>query len=88
MIGIMLVTCVYLLTNIAYLAGLTINEMVSSRAVAVVSVVCLLNKTAIQWFLVRFICSAPRVVPRREQGDTIPRAPNRWGAPKSANSIA
>lgn len=37
MIGIPLVTLVYLLTNTAYLAGLTMTEMMSSRAVAVVT---------------------------------------------------
>ncbi|XP_076802749.1 b(0,+)-type amino acid transporter 1-like isoform X1 [Clavelina lepadiformis] len=35
MIGIPLVTIVYLLTNIAYLAGLSVTEMMISRAVAV-----------------------------------------------------
>uniref|UniRef100_H2YIK4 b(0,+)-type amino acid transporter 1 n=1 Tax=Ciona savignyi TaxID=51511 RepID=H2YIK4_CIOSA len=35
MIGIPLVMLVYVLTNVAYLAGLSLNEMMSSRAVAV-----------------------------------------------------
>lgn len=43
MIGISLVTVVYLLTNVAYFAVMSPEEMLATSAVAIVSVNSLLN---------------------------------------------